>query len=157
MSLLDIDSIISIFSLLTTNVLVKQRGVCKFFKNIISENIKSFNINVSGSKITDYQLKQVFTNCRIINLNNCYQITDNGLKHLIGVHTIDLRYHNQITDNGLKHLIGVHTINLRYCNQITDNGLKYLINVRTIHLNECNQITNNGRKYLKNIGATVFG
>jgi hypothetical protein len=104
MSLLDIDSIISIFSLLTTKVLVKQREVCKLFKNIISENIKSFNIDVSSSKITDYQLKQVFTNCRIINLGYCNKITDNGLKHLVGVHTIELWNCSQITDNGRKYL-----------------------------------------------------
>ena len=43
-------------------------------------------------------------------------------------------YRNKITDAGLKHLKGVHTINLSNCNQITDAGLEHLKGVHTINL-----------------------
>jgi hypothetical protein len=48
------------------------------------------------------------------------------LKHLKGVHTINLSYCNQITDEDLEHLKGVRTINLGYCYQITDEGFQLL-------------------------------
>ena len=37
-----------------------------------------------------------------------------------------------VTDAGLEHLKGVHTINLANCTKITDAGLKYLRGVHTI-------------------------
>nr|HMP31047.1 hypothetical protein [Saprospiraceae bacterium] len=40
--------------------------------------------------------------------------------------TIYLGYCKKITDEGLKYLDGVHTIDLTCCNKITDEGLKYL-------------------------------
>ena len=46
----------------------------------------------------------------------------------------------KLTDQGLKYLKGVHTINLYRCEKITDEGLKYLSGVHTINLSSCEKI-----------------
>ncbi|HMP28440.1 MAG TPA: F-box protein, partial [Saprospiraceae bacterium] len=47
----------------------------------------------------------------------------NTFRKYIGKYKLDLSC-TKITDEGLKYLADVHTINLRECNQITDEGLK---------------------------------
>jgi hypothetical protein len=49
-------------------------------------------------------------------------ITDAGIKHLAGVHEINLGDCLKISDEGLKHIAGVHTITLADCN-VTDKGM----------------------------------
>src|SRR3990172_6123654 len=71
------------------------------------------------SKGISYIIKQIIPRL-VIDLSNT-NITDAGLVHLKGVHTIDLSETN-ITDIGLMHLKGVHKINLSGTN-ITDAGL----------------------------------
>ena len=69
-------------------------------------------------------------NLTSINLNNCYQITDDGLEHLAS----------------LKNLI---SIELSRCYQITDKGLRELIlieNLTSIDLSGCQSISLNWRK-----------
>ena len=40
--------------------------------------------------------------------------------------------YKQITDEGIKHLSRIHTINLKYCYKITDKGTRHLANVKTL-------------------------
>jgi len=78
------------------------------------------------------------------------KITDDCLKYLKNVHTIDLTCSN-ITNNGLKYLQKVKHINISYCNKITDEGLEYLKNADTIIMYFCENITKDSIKYLNNV------
>jgi hypothetical protein len=44
-----------------------------------------------------------------MNMSGCDQITDAGLAHLTGIHTLDVSGCDEITDAGLAHLTGIHT------------------------------------------------
>jgi hypothetical protein len=46
----------------------------------------------------------------------CARITDAGLAHLTGIHTLDMSRCTRITDAGLAHLTGIHTLNMYGCN-----------------------------------------
>jgi hypothetical protein len=49
----------------------------------------------------------------------CGQITDAGLAHLTGIHTLNMHNCARITDAGLAHLIGIHTLLMSGCNPAT--------------------------------------
>lgn len=74
-------------------------------------------------------------------------ITDDILKSLINLTTLDLGYIDTITDLELKYFINLTNLNLN--DDITDIALKNLINLTDLKLN--NKITNNGIKHLINL------
>jgi hypothetical protein len=53
----------------------------------------------------------------------CTDITDAGLAHLCGIHTLVLRGGTAITDAGLVHLRGIHALHTIHCLGITDAGV----------------------------------
>ena len=93
----------------------------------ISRNLHEFSIPIRslvvlwyGNALTAIQQKTM------VGIGKCSKgIRDADLKHLKGIHTVNLRGCNRITDNGLEHLKGIHTLNLSWCKSITDNGLKH--------------------------------
>ena len=105
---------------------------------------------VGCQRITDDGLKHL-KNVHTLDLWDCEEITDDGLKYLKNVHTLYLRGCRKITDDGLKYLKNTHTLNLSGCRKITDDGLKHLKNVHILHLNGCKKITGDGFKHLKNV------
>ncbi len=54
-----------------------------------------------------------------MNMSGCDQITDAGLAHLTGIHTLDVSGCTGITDAGLTHLRGVHTLYVYGCDPAT--------------------------------------
>jgi hypothetical protein len=46
-------------------------------------------------------------------------ITDAGLAHLTGIHSLDMSFCARITDTGLAHLTGIHTLRMNGCNPVT--------------------------------------
>ena len=48
-------------------------------------------------------------------MGRCTGITDAGLAHLAGIHTLNMRWCDQITDAGLAHLAGIHALVMRNC------------------------------------------
>jgi hypothetical protein len=61
------------------------------------------------------------------------QITDNGLSHLKGIHTLNLYFCKQVTAKDLEHLKGIHTLSLNAC-IVTDEGLEHLKGIQTLDL-----------------------
>ena len=92
-----------------------------------------------------------FVHLKHVSLLGNISLTDDGLKHLMGIHTLNLYRNKKITDDGLKHLTGIHTLNL-YCNKnITDGGLKHLTGIHTLNLSNNENITDGGLKHLTSI------
>jgi len=93
--------------------------------------------------ITDDCIKHLH-GVHTIDLGYCCKITDKGLKALSGVHTINLSgYNTDITVEGYKAISGVHTINI--CSApIEDDGLLALSGVKSIVLRYCKRITSRG-------------
>ena len=60
-------------------------------------------------------------------LENNTNITNEGLRWLQGVHTLDLWSNTNVTNEGLKWLQGVHTLNLWSNTKITNEGLRWLV------------------------------
>ena len=52
-------------------------------------------------------------------MSGCTGITNAGLAHLAGIHTLSMRYCTGITDAGLAHLAGIHTLDMRGCSPAT--------------------------------------
>ena len=52
-------------------------------------------------------------------MRECALVTDAGLAHLTGIHTLNMSYCARITDAGLAHLTGIHTLDMRGCNPAT--------------------------------------
>jgi hypothetical protein len=46
-----------------------------------------------------------------------------------------------ITDAGLSHLTGIHTLNIEGCRQITDAGLAHLTGIYTLFMSGCKPAT----------------
>jgi hypothetical protein len=61
----------------------------------------------------------------------------------------------KITDEGLRHLGHVTTLDLTWCKQITDKGLAHLGSVRRLTVRACPKVTNEWRTRLRSRGATV--
>lgn len=93
------------------------------------------------------QLKQ-FKLFKIINLEMCRLITDDGLKYLSESEIINLRGCHKITDRGLKYLKSVKEINLSGCFNITVDGLDSLSSATYIDVSWTN-IKKYKRKNLK--------
>ena len=179
-----INVIESIFLLLSFRDIIHIRLTCKLFNymfkiwsnsNIIKlkihiddDTLQIFsgykNIDLSYSGISDIGLKH-FKEVTNINLSNCYDITDEGLKILFNlndkliIHTIDLSSCFRITDEGFKYLQGVKHIFLRN-SMITDEGLKYLAgnnpSIHTIDLYYCDNITDKGISYLVDLSTNTY-
>jgi hypothetical protein len=45
----------------------------------------------------------------------CCRITDAGLAHLTGIHTLNMGWCARVTDAGLAHLTGIHTLYMGGC------------------------------------------
>ena len=80
-------------------------------------------------------------NVRVLNIVGCARITDAGLAHLTGIHTLVMHGCAQITDAGLAHLTGIHTLDMCCCERITDVGLAHLTGIHTLDMRGCNPAT----------------
>ena len=91
-------------------------------------NLHTLNLWMN-TKITDYCLMNL-TN-QLIELNLCenYNITDEGITHMIHMQKLNLLCNNKITNNGIKHMHVMKSLNLSimlndYFNRIiTDDGI----------------------------------
>jgi hypothetical protein len=50
-----------------------------------------------------------------MDMRRCQLITNAGLAHLTGIHTLDMSWCKLITDAGLAHLTGIHTLRMVGC------------------------------------------
>lgn len=121
--------------------------------NILNVALITYGLanNIGTFTRFDNNMLYIFEDVKQIDLSSQYNITDEGLTYLSGLHTIYLRWCKQITDIGLSNLSDVHTIDLSFCYYITDNGLQYLSGVNSIKLSGCWRITDKTLKYLSNV------
>mmetsp|Transcript_18451 Transcript_18451/g.20518 ORF Transcript_18451/g.20518 Transcript_18451/m.20518 type:complete len:405 (+) Transcript_18451:24-1238(+) len=115
-------------------------------KAIASAGVQSISV-YDADKVTDEGLKAL-AGVRTIDIEST-TVTDEGLKALKGVHSISLRLCTNITDEGIKALAGVHFIDL-YNTSVTDEGVKALKGVHTINLSTTS-VTDEGIKALKGV------
>src|SRR3989338_7742821 len=83
--------------------------------------------------ITDDEVK-ILHKIHTLDLYNCNNITDESIKMLQTLHTLDLTFCDNITAESVKMLEGLHTLNLSYCENITDESVKYLGGLHTLDL-----------------------
>lgn len=102
-----------------------------------------------NKNITDKGLVHLKGIHTLILTHNNNNITDKGLVHLKGIHTLDLWQNTRITDNGLVHLKGIHTLILPFNENITDNGLVHLQGIHTLNLKYNENITKKAFTILK--------
>lgn len=86
-------------------------------------------------------------------------MTDNGLKHLNGIHTLVIgKGSHHITPMCLSHLKGVHYLLIENGEMLADQGLDEI--QRRIHilaLRRCHHLTEAGLRKLKGINILVIG
>lgn len=127
----------------------------KVFKNEALRNVRTVTIGKYFSdKITDEWLKYL-KHVHTLDISNSPQITDEGVKYLKNVHTLNISGCYKVTDKGIKYLKNVHTLNISGCFQITDKGAEYLKNVNTLNISGYNHVTHEGLKYLKNVNTLI--
>ena len=127
------------------NDILNKKSLDNIFDKFEKVKKNIFKLNLSDcAQLLDHNLLSL-TNVRILNLTNCYQITD--LSSLSNVYDLNLTNCNQITD--LSPLTNIRILNLTNCYQITD--LSHLINVHELNLSGCYQIRNHNLLSLTNI------
>jgi len=84
---------------------INVKWICQNIKFRVVKSSKFIKNYVTNIEFVNYfNILKFFPNFRKVYFNDCCeQITDEGLKHLKGVHTIDLSFCDKITDEGLKH------------------------------------------------------
>jgi hypothetical protein len=110
------------------------------------------DLNLRAGYFTDEVLKSL-TGIHTLNLKFCRNITDEGmvyLQNLKNLKVLNLEYCLNITDKGISYLGGVESLKLK-CINITDECLKHLGNVIELNLNGCGNITDNGIKHLTKV------
>ena len=75
---------------------------------------------------------------------NLINISDDGIKCLVNLVSLNLGENKIITDDGIKSLINLTSLFLNYNILISDNSLKYLTNLVILHLGVNETITNDG-------------
>lgn len=126
--------------------LVKKKRIQKF---IDSGWIKCFvKYDLQRSEIDDDLLKN-FSHCEYLDLNECFRITNEGVKHVLNCSTLLLGM-TQINSHIIKYLSHCKELNLSETN-IRNEDLKYLENVEDLDISYCDFITLEGIKYLKKI------
>jgi len=134
-------------------ITLSQTGYFGVFEKILRRHVRS-TIVFDSLNVTDAGLEHL-KGVHTINLTWCEKVTDAGLKYLNGVHEINLSDCEQVTNAGLKHLKGVHTIDLSCCYKVTDAGLEHLKGVHTICLYGCPQVKNDYIMVLRQSGVIV--
>ena len=78
-------------------------------------------------------------------------VSDEDIKHLGNLHTLDLGYCNNVTDFGISFLSNLHELNLSGCYEISDDGIKHLGGLNTLYLCENHKITDHGIMHLQKV------
>ena len=86
---------------------------------------------------------------RITSNNNYPGITNNILKQLSHLTSLNLEYNNTITNEGIAHLVHLTSLNLEYNNTITNKGIAPLVHLTFLDLCSNKTITNEGIAHLK--------
>ena len=141
-----LDVLTLIFRDFNTCEFIKLRQVSISWKNIIEKAIKTKPIYCNNKFRNEHTY--ILRNAKIIDMQRCRQVTDEGLVNLLNVETLNLAGCSQITDSGLQYLINVQKINLSGCHRITDLALNSLTTVTHINISYCPQITLQGVKLL---------
>ncbi len=91
------------------------------------------------------------------NLIECFSITPKGLSYFKGSKILFLDECGGVTDQGLKNIAGVFDeIRLNYCDNITDQGLKYIKGSKKVDLTGCYQVTDTGLQYFEDAEDITF-
>ncbi len=126
--------------------LVKKKRIQKF---VDSGWIKCFvQYNLQRSEIDDNLLIN-FSHCKYLNLNECFNITNEGIKYVLNCSTLKLGM-TKINSDIIKYLSNCKELNLSQTN-INNEDLKYLENVEDLDISYCKNITLPAIQYLKNI------
>ena len=129
---------------------------CIIPKNLYGAPLKGIRVFLDHcGTITDNHLKYL-KGVHTLELFGCRtNISDIGWKYLSGIHTLDIPDSN-ITDSGLQYLRGIHTLNIQYCKNITDAGLEHLRGIHTLNLRDNMNITDSGLQYLGGIHTLII-
>jgi hypothetical protein len=119
---------------------------------------KNYRFIVNGMGLynfTDDDLKYL-PNLTSLNLWNNTEITDNGLKHLTNLTSLNLGNggsgdNNKITDEGIKYLNKLEKLILWNNDLITDNGIEKLTRLTSLNLGRNDSVTDHGIKNLHNV------
>ncbi len=148
------DMFIEVCKNLDFDNLLNLQLLSKYNKHLIRKT-KWFHVDVklnNTSNIND-KVNYLATNFNFMKyiLFLCDNITDESVKMLCNVHSLDLSCCYNITDESAKMLGNVHSLNLTRCYKITDESVKMLGNVHTLNLNNYNKITDESVKMLGNV------
>lgn len=93
------------------------------------------------------------TNLTKLSVNyNAHYITDDALKYLPNLETLEAVFISGITDEGLKYVTKLKSLNICDNWGVTDEGLRYVTSLTELNASGCeSRITNVGILYLKNL------
>jgi hypothetical protein len=161
-----------IWILILANLEVKESfrlaSVSKVFQRQTYDSVTSIRLgnpfDFGTINIYDYlenNILEKFRNLLLLELPHKHLITDDGMKSIGTLTTLNLTSNFRISSNGIKHLTNLTKLNL--CNKfsngsedldrtnIYNEGIQYLTKITTLHLETNKFITNDGLRYLTNI------
>src|SRR3989344_7633155 len=118
-----------------------------------------FRKDINQTELNEINCKYDFTISSIDELDNYLpckytpkkNITDDEVKILHKIHTLDLSNCNNITDESVKFLHELYNLNLSNCYYITNESIKYLGGLYTLNISRCKNITDESVKMLKTL------
>lgn len=118
------------------------------YYNYVLENYSFKNLNLSCTAITDEIVKKL-ENLHTLNLTYCFLISDESVKCLGKLYTLFL-CGCSVTIESVKYLGKLHTLGLYDCSNINDESMKYLTKINTLDISKTN-VTDKGLDYLDNV------
>ncbi len=107
----------------------------------IRSRIKIKEIPNDFCHLLNDKILKLFPDLQILNARGpSSSITDEGLKHMNLLHTLDASLNTNITNEGIKHL-DLYVLQITYNDKITDDGIKNMKNLYYLDITFCNNIT----------------
>ena len=85
------------------------------------------------NKLNNKILKQ-YDYIKYLNVWNNPNITDEGIKHMTQLHSLDASWNEKITNEGIKHMTQLHSLNASYNEKITDEGIKHMTQLHSLNV-----------------------
>lgn len=135
---------------------IKNEGISSLHK------LKFLNLD-RNIEIDDKGISML-TNLETLILHHNEQITDDCISRLTNLTYLDLSIdhphnpgsNNPISDEGIRHLFKLQTLNLKYNTMITNNGISMLTSLTELNIINNKLITEEGIKHLTNLTSLEY-
>ena len=148
-------SLTIVFDYLEIDEFMKIRSICPEWKKFISPRETITNYKCNNPRFR--KIIQATKNNITINLINCKNISDNGIRHLqlsSKLEQLNLKYCDKLTDKCFEYigqLPNLQKLKIKKCININGSQMNYLQNIIKLELHDLNNLTDESLSHLQNL------